>query len=256
LRTRVNNRDHLKIKLKKKSSATAKTSAVVRNATLAFGGADVVDQVVQSIGHVMTQAQELKTDMHALGKQAGDISQIMTVINDIADQTNLLALNAAIEAARAGEAGRGFAVVADEVRKLAEKTMSATQEVGSAIAGIQQGTKKNVDNVEKAAQLIDAATALANNSGAALQEIVNLVDLALDQVRSIATAAEEQSAASEEINRSVEDINRISADVSEAMRQSAQAVTELAEQAQVLETLIRELQSEGGASGGKRSLPL
>ncbi len=206
-------------------------------------GAGVVEQVVQSIGHVRAQATELTRDMHALGKQAGDISQIMTVINDIADQTNLLALNAAIEAARAGEAGRGFAVVADEVRKLAEKTMAATREVGDAIKGIQQGTRKNVDNFEGAAKLIAEATELANASGESLKEIVTLVEEATDQVRSIATAAEQQSAASEEINRSVDDINRISSDVSEAMRQSAQAVAELAGQAQVLQSLIADLQN-------------
>jgi methyl-accepting chemotaxis protein len=205
---------------------------------------------------VMTQAQELKTDMNTLGKQAEGISQIMTVINDIADQTNLLALNAAIEAARAGEAGRGFAVVADEVRKLAEKTMSATREVGDAISGIQQGTKKNVGNVENIGRLIEEATDLANKSGEALKEIVGLVDMASDQVRSIATAAEEQSAASEEINRSIEDINRISSEVSEAMRQSAHAVGEMAEQAQVLNGLIHELKSDGKDGGGRQlSLP-
>jgi len=215
----------------------------------AVDGAGVVGKVVAGIGNVMTQAQELKTDMNILGKQAEGISQVMTVINDIADQTNLLALNAAIEAARAGEAGRGFAVVADEVRKLAEKTMSATKEVGDAISGIQQGTKKNVGNVENAGRLIEEATALANKSGDALKEIVGLVDLASDQVRSIATAAEEQSAASEEINKSIEDINRISADVSNAMRQSAQAVGELAQQAHVLNGLIDELKFEGCESG-------
>jgi methyl-accepting chemotaxis protein len=222
----------------------------------AESGAGVVGQVVEGIDHVMTQAQELKTDMNTLGKQAEGISQIMTVINDIADQTNLLALNAAIEAARAGEAGRGFAVVADEVRKLAEKTMSATREVGDAISGIQQGTKKNVGNVENIGRLIEEATSLANKSGEALKEIVGLVDMASDQVRSIATAAEEQSAASEEINRSIEDINRISSEVSEAMRQSAHAVGEMAEQAQVLNGLIDELKSDGQDGGGRQlSLP-
>ena len=110
----------------------------------------------------------------------------MNVILDIADQTNLLALNAAIEAARAGEAGRGFAVVADEVRKLAEKTMAATKEVGDAIRGIQGGTQKNVVNVEASVAKIDAATGLANLSGQALEDIVRLVDLTTDQVRAIA----------------------------------------------------------------------
>ena len=113
---------------------------------------------------------------HELGKQAQGIGQILNVISDIADQTNLLALNAAIEAARAGEAGRGFAVVADEVRKLAEKTMTATGEVGEAIRNIQVGTQKNMSNVEQSVQAVVSATALADKSGNALVDIVNLVE--------------------------------------------------------------------------------
>jgi len=224
-------------------------------------GSVVVTQVVKGIGEVQTAALELKADMTVLGKQAEGIGQILNVISDIADQTNLLALNAAIEAARAGEAGRGFAVVADEVRKLAEKTMKATQEVGDAVREIQAGTKKNIDNVDYAVGKVASATSLANESGEALNEIVVLVDLTTDQVRSIATASEEQSAASEEINKSIEDVNRISSETSDAMRQSAQAIEELARQSQVLKNLIDQMKSEGGEnskskalSGGPRTL--
>ena len=212
-------------------------------------GATVVRQVVQGIAEVQKNALDLKSDMTILGQQAQGIGQIMNVISDIADQTNLLALNAAIEAARAGEAGRGFAVVADEVRKLAEKTMTATKEVGDAIHGIQNGTQKNIGNVEHTVGKIDEATVLATKSGESLSEIVTLVDMTTDQVRSIATASEQQSAASEEINRSIEDISRISSETSDAMRQSAQAVTELANQSNVLSGLIEEMQSGGGTDG-------
>ena len=210
-------------------------------------GAKVVSRVVKGIEAVRCQSQEMKADMSTLGKQAEGIGQIMNVISDIADQTNLLALNAAIEAARAGEAGRGFAVVADEVRKLAEKTMTATKEVGAAIRGIQDGTRKNIENVERSGKTIEEATELANASGVSLREIVSLVESTTDQVRSIATASEEQSSASEEINHSIEDVNRISTETSDAMRQSAQAVAELANQAQVLKNLIEEMKTEGGA---------
>ncbi len=208
-------------------------------------GANVVSQAVSGIGQAQGQATELKADMTALGKQAESTGQILGVISDIADQTNLLALNAAIEAARAGEAGRGFAVVADEVRKLAEKTMSATREVGEAITEIQNGTRKNVGHVEQVVNKIDAATALAGASGEALQEIVALVEETSNQVRSIATAAEQQSATSEEINRSVEDVNRISAETSEAMRLSTASVAELARQSQVLRDLIESMKRDG-----------
>jgi methyl-accepting chemotaxis protein len=211
-------------------------------------GSGVVRQVVKGIEEVRHQAQEMKADMGTLGKQAEGIGHIMNVISDIADQTNLLALNAAIEAARAGDAGRGFAVVADEVRKLAEKTMTATKEVGDTIRGIQDGTKKNIDNVERSGRTIEEATILASKSGESLKEIVSLVESASDQVRSIATASEEQSAASEEINHSIEDVSRISKETSDAMSQSAKAVSDLANQAQILKGLIEEMQEEGGGS--------
>jgi len=210
----------------------------------AENGATLVTDVVRSIAEAQTQALSLKEDMQSLGSQAEGIGQVMNVITDIADQTNLLALNAAIEAARAGDAGRGFAVVADEVRKLAEKTMNATREVGDAIRNIQHGTRRNIDNVEQAVQLIDNATGLANKSGDALQSIVQLVEVTSEQVRSIATAAEQQSATSEEINHSIEDISRISAETSDAMRQSSVAVTELARQSQEMKTVIDGMKSE------------
>jgi methyl-accepting chemotaxis protein len=209
----------------------------------AVNGAKVVTEAVDSITAVQKKSIVLKTDMEALDRQAGGIGQIMNVISDIADQTNLLALNAAIEAARAGEAGRGFAVVADEVRKLAEKTMAATKEVGEAISHIQQGARKNLENVEQSVATIEQATDLANQSGMALKEIVAMVEAATDQVRSIAAASEQQSAASEEITKSIDDINTISAETARAMAQSTLSVSELAEQAQNLRVLIEKMQN-------------
>ncbi len=219
--------------------------------TKAAEGAKVVGMVVASIGQVRHQSQEMKNDMGSLGKQAEGIGQILNVISDIADQTNLLALNAAIEAARAGEAGRGFAVVADEVRKLAEKTMTATKEVGEAIRGIQEGTIKNIGNVERVGDTIEEVTKLAGSSGESLREIVALAEVTTDQVRSIATASEQQSSASDEINHSIEDVNRVSTETSEAMRQSAQAVGELANQAQILKTLIADMRAD---NSGRRAI--
>ena len=231
------------LEVARNASQAADSSGNAR--TKALDGAKIVAQVVAGINTMQTVSLTMKEDMDLLGKQAQGIGQIMEVISDIADQTNLLALNAAIEAARAGDAGRGFAVVADEVRKLAEKTQTATKEVGEAISGIQHGTKKNLENVERAVVTVEQATELANKSGEALQEIVHLVEVSTDQVRSIATASEEQSAASEEINRSIEQINRISSETASAMNQSAQAVGDLATQAGALRQLIEELKSGG-----------
>ena len=227
------------IEVARSASAASEHASLTR--AKAAEGAAVVDKAVASIRHVSALSEELKKDMASLGKQAESIDQIMNVISDIADQTNLLALNAAIEAARAGEAGRGFAVVADEVRKLAEKTMSATKEVGSAIVSIQDGTRRNIEGMDKAAAAVLEATALSSQSGDALRDILGLVDVTADQVRGIATASEEQSAASEEISRSIEDVSRISEETSAGMAQSGASVRTLAEQAVELQKLIETL---------------
>lgn len=215
---------------------------------MARGGAGLVHRMVQVIGEVRQQALGLKENMDVLGQSATNIAQVMGVINDIADQTNLLALNAAIEAARAGEAGRGFAVVADEVRKLAEKTMTATKEVSAAIKGIHDSTQSNARSVEQTVSSIEQATGLADDSGRSLAQIVDRVEQSNDQVRAIAAAAEEQSAASDEINRSLSDINTISTETADAMEQSASAVAELSRQAEELQRLVSEMAAEGRAA--------
>ncbi|MDR2604597.1 MAG: methyl-accepting chemotaxis protein [Desulfovibrio sp.] len=207
----------------------------------ARNGAQLVNQVVSSINHVNSVASTLQSNMKELGSQAESIGGVMNVISDIADQTNLLALNAAIEAARAGEAGRGFAVVADEVRKLSEKTMSATQEVGSSISAIQHSAKTNMQEVDSAVTSIGEATTLANSSGEALKEIVDLAAANSIVVTSIATAAEEQSSTSEEINSSIEEINRIVTETADATVQSSAAVQELSQMAQELNQVMEQL---------------
>ncbi|MEG2172094.1 MAG: methyl-accepting chemotaxis protein [Desulfovibrionaceae bacterium] len=221
------------------ASMAAKVSVSTREK--AEEGAKVVREAVSSIQGVQKASLALKEDMGVLNQQAQSISQIMGVISDIADQTNLLALNAAIEAARAGEAGRGFAVVADEVRKLAEKTMSSTTDVGEAIRSIQQSVDKSMLQVDSTAETIEQATMLSNKSGEALQEIVKLVDNTADQVRGIATASEQQSASSEEINQSIIQVSNIAGETSRAMQEAAQAVSDLAQQAQVLTRLIDDM---------------
>lgn len=201
-------------------------------------GADLVNKVVNSINKVNVIGNKLHENMQELGKQAEGIGSVMNVITDIADQTNLLALNAAIEAARAGEAGRGFAVVADEVRKLAEKTMTATQEVGSNITAIQHSARINIEEVGNAVSSVGEATELAGSSGQSLQEIVSLASSNSAVVASIATAAEEQSATSEEINRAIDEINRITGETTDGMVQSSEAVQELSAMAQELKSVM------------------
>ncbi|MDR2603956.1 MAG: methyl-accepting chemotaxis protein [Desulfovibrio sp.] len=218
----------------------AEQSAITRDK--AQGGSLLVHQVVQSISEVNKSEDELLKNMHELDKMAESIGAVMNLISDIADQTNLLALNAAIEAARAGEAGRGFAVVADEVRKLAEKTMNATREVGASITAIQQSAKINVAGMGTAAAAVVEAAKIADDSGQALSEIADLAVSNSTLVVSISTAAEAQSATAESITSSVGDVRKIAGDTADGMSRAAAAVQELSRMAQELSRIIGELQ--------------
>ncbi|MCL1889150.1 MAG: methyl-accepting chemotaxis protein [Desulfovibrionaceae bacterium] len=204
-------------------------------------GANIVKESIASIVHVQKDTEQLKEAMHHLGGQAERIGTVMTVINDIADQTNLLALNAAIEAARAGEAGRGFAVVADEVRKLAEKTMGATKEVADVIAGIQSGAKNSIEAVDRTGKNLEATTSLVSKSGKSLNGIVSESVSIADQIRNIASATEKQAANSEKIAKSLMEINSSASETAMAMQGSRQATNELANQTHQLQDLVRQI---------------
>ncbi|QJB57155.1 methyl-accepting chemotaxis protein [Pseudodesulfovibrio sp. zrk46] len=207
----------------------------------AIAGAEIVSRSVGAMNTTYKAAEGLQDGMNRLGEQTEAIGKVMNVITDIADQTNLLALNAAIEAARAGEAGRGFAVVADEVRKLAEKTMQATKEVGDSIAAVQQVAHQNITGMGKALSDLTSAADLSNQSGEVLKEIVQGVEESAIQIHSIATAAEEQSAASEEINMAIDEINSISAETSQGVTEAVNALRELASQTEELQAVIDNL---------------
>lgn len=226
-----------------KNAGTA-ADASARTKSLAEDGEKVVRQAMEAISDVQRNSRSLRDDMGKLSDHAQAITQIMNVISDIADQTNLLALNAAIEAARAGEAGRGFAVVADEVRKLAEKTMASTTDVGNAIRAIQQSTTESVQQMDATLNHVERATKLAGECGDALHNIVDMADATADQVRAIATASEQQSASSEEIAQSVSEINGLASEMARSMQNAAHAVSELAGQAQVLTNLMEEMKHD------------
>ncbi len=204
-------------------------------------GTSVVEQTLGSIRHVKEESDSLKTSMLALGEQAEAIKAVMGVISDIADQTNLLALNAAIEAARAGEAGKGFAVVADEVRKLAEKTMHSTGEVGGTVRTIHDSVQGNIRRVDSTVEQIAQAAELAQNSGDALAAIAGMIESSSDQVQAIAAAAEEQSASSEEINHSISEVHNLAVSTAEVVQESVEAVEELTRQTQTIRTLIEQM---------------
>jgi len=220
-------------------------------------GAEIVIESVAAIGQVSRVSEQLRQNMNELGSQAQSIGQVMNVISDIADQTNLLALNAAIEAARAGEAGRGFAVVADEVRKLAEKTMGATHEVGEKIKAIQDSVSLSVRDMEEAGKAVVRSNDLAGASGDSLKQIVNLTDVNTRNVQSIAAAAEEQSSASEHITMSLAEVNGVAHDTEAGMAETVDIVHNLAEMARQLKGLIAQMQArdDSGASALRPGFP-
>ncbi len=173
-------------------------------------GGQVVRQTVQMMHRIAAGVRETAQTVEGLGDASRQIGEITSVIDDIASQTNLLALNAAIEAARAGEQGRGFAVVADEVRKLAERTSQATRQITEMIKTIQAETQKSVHAIRTGADEATDGLKLADQTGTALDKIVTEVERLIDMINQIAAASEEQSATSEEIARSVTSIQQVS----------------------------------------------
>ena len=230
------------LEIARNAGTTSDSAASVRSE--ASAGSESMQECVKAMHEVKEESLKLQTEMGVLSEHAQAINEIMNVISDIADQTNLLALNAAIEAARAGEAGRGFAVVADEVRNLAEKTMTSTTDVGNAISAIQKSTADNTRLVVDAVEKIERVTEMVSGAGEALLGIVQLADTTADQVRAIATASEEQSATSEEITQSVDSINNIAKETTNNMQEARKAVDEVVNQTHVLSQLIEQLQAQ------------
>ena len=210
----------------------------------ADSGSQVVRDVTNSIGQVNEYATTMSASLDELGKLAAGIGNIMTVITDIADQTNLLALNAAIEAARAGEAGRGFAVVADEVRKLAEKTMQATKEVGEAIRAMQTGAEASVNNMHKVTEMVHHANDLTGHSGDALTRISGIVQETVQEVLAIGEATTEQASTSERVTESTMEVKNLADNMAGSLQRANEAVLKLSELAEQLKNFIHEMQSE------------
>ena len=208
-------------------------------------GITVVQRAERSMSRVAETVSILEGDMSRLGSDTDSIGQVIGVINEIADQTNLLALNAAIEAARAGEAGKGFAVVADEVRKLAEKTMVATKEVEERITTIQDAAGRNVKGVKDALTYVDSANEEVAHSVGVFEKIQGFSDNVAIRIEGIAAATRQQSAASEQISRAVLEVSELASGTAEAVQDSASAIADLAAMAEALQGIIGDLRNGG-----------
>ena len=220
-----------------KAAESARTGGKVVEETLSRMRA-----IAESVGATARQVQEL-------GKRSDQIGQIIGVIDEIADQTNLLALNAAIEAARAGEQGRGFAVVADEVRKLAERTGKATKEIAEMIRTIQSETKNVVTAMQAGTKEVELGVESTTLAGSSLHEIIETNLQVNDMIAHIATAATEQAAATEQINKSITEIARITSTSATVTQQSQQALEDLSELAQNLQGLVQQFRLSSGGDG-------
>ncbi len=204
----------------------------------ANNGTEVVNATVQVMMRIAERVSATAHTVQNLGDRSDQIGAIIGTIEDIADQTNLLALNAAIEAARAGEQGRGFAVVADEVRALAERTTRATREIGDMIKTIQSETRLAVDAMQEGVREVETGTSEAYRSGQALQQILNEINDVATQVNQIATAAEQQTVTTSEISNNMMQITDAVQATARGAEESAHASGMLAQQAEELKLLV------------------
>jgi len=243
------------------SEATSATAAAVEQMTVGIGhiasnadealsssrqseelsrqGSAVIHSAAAEMGKITASVEASSAIIGTLEQQSNEISAIVNVIKEIADQTNLLALNAAIEAARAGEQGRGFAVVADEVRKLAERTTVSTQEIAATIEKIQGGTQNAVRSMVDGVEQVRAGTALAQQAGASIQEIESGAQRVVGVVGDITDSLKEQSAASNEIARNIENIAHSVEENNASAEQAAAAAHQLERLAADLTASIR-----------------
>lgn len=205
---------------------------------LAEDGQQVVERNIKAMTELSAMISASSGNIEALNSKTVNIGQILEVITSISQQTNLLALNAAIEAARAGEAGRGFAVVADEVRSLAQRTQKSTEEIEELIVGLQSGTQQVANIMDNSRGLTDSSVELTRRAGSALGSITRTVSTIQAMNSQIATAAEQQSAVAEEINRSVLNVRDISEQTAAASEETAASSTELARLGTHLQALV------------------
>jgi len=205
----------------------------------AVAGSSVVSSTIAGMEQIAQRVRSSASTVASLGERSEQIGTIVATIEDIADQTNLLALNAAIEAARAGEQGRGFAVVADEVRALAERTTKATREIGEMIKAIQNETRSAVQQMEQGVKEVEQGTEDASRSGEALQEILSRINDVTMQINQIATAAEEQTATTSEITNNIHQMTGITQDTAHGAHETATAANNLSSLADELERLVQ-----------------
>lgn len=240
--------------LETNKNAENAANAAKNAGSIAKEGGRVVNETVTGMIRIADVVKQSAETVQELGKNSDQIGEIVQVIDDIADQTNLLALNAAIEAARAGEQGRGFAVVADEVRKLAERTTKATKEIADMIKRIQKDTNGAVESIQQGTVEVEKGKQLADKAGQSLREIITGAEQVVDIVNQVAAASHEQSSAAEQISKNIEAISSVSQESATGVQQIAKASEDLNRLTEHLQNLVSQfkINDKGLSYGGKR----
>ncbi|HOW56076.1 MAG TPA: methyl-accepting chemotaxis protein [Syntrophorhabdaceae bacterium] len=227
------------------NNATGVKEASTNAMEAAMSGKKVTQEAVEEVGNVRDSSAQLASTIQKLDQRVSEVAKIITIIDDIADQTNLLALNAAIEAARAGEHGRGFAVVADEVKKLAEKTMNATKEITDHLVTVQKESRETTKSMEVTSAEVERVTQYMKEVEHSLNNIVASSRQVRDQIMQIATAVEQQSATSEEIAKNITSTSTIAKEIEEVSGQVMFEVNKLVEITGVLGSTTAKFRVKG-----------
>jgi methyl-accepting chemotaxis protein len=227
-------------------NADSAAQAAKKSGVIAKEGGDVVYETIEGIVRISEVVKKSADTVQTLGQNSDKIGEIVQVIDDIADQTNLLALNAAIEAARAGEQGRGFAVVADEVRKLAERTTKATKEIATMIKEIQKDTTEAVDSMQEGTKEVEKGKVLAHKAGESLKQIISGTEQVVDMVSQVASASQEQSSAVEQISKNIESISSVTTQSASGVQQIAKAASDLNRLTENLQDIVSKFKVEDG----------
>jgi methyl-accepting chemotaxis protein len=208
-------------------SAKRAAEAAQNAKSVADRGSDIVKKTIHGMHNIRDSVRDAARQVRTLGEQSTRIGEISDFIGEIASRTNLLALNASIEAARAGDAGRGFSVVADEIRNLAERSSNSAEEISKLIADVQSGIAKTMTAIEEGAKEATDGTSLVDGAGEALREILGSVEISTTSAFNISSATEEQTKFSDEIVGTLEHISTIAKETADSAKQSKESATQL-----------------------------
>ncbi len=220
------------------NNATESATVAQRSVVIAYNGAEVVQRSIEGMNVIRDQIQETSKRIKRLGESSQEIGDIVSLINDIADQTNILALNAAIQASMAGEAGRGFAVVADEVQRLAERSANATKQIETLVKTIQADTSEAVISMESTTSEVVNGARLAKDAGEALEMVQSVSNTLADLIQNISEAAQQQAASAGHISDTMNIIQDITSQTSSGTMATARSVGELSEMANALQESV------------------